>query len=429
VSPILKIEKIVYPGRRMALDQGKVVFTDGGLPGETVEIEVLKDRASYAEGRTLRIAEASPDRVEPRCGHFPACSPYQELAYEAQLAVKKAQVEEILSRELKIEPPAVRITPSPEIWGYRNRILLRTLWDKSGVRLAYHQPGEENAFVTVDKCHLVPDRTNALLEGIREALGRERWEAVSGVEVRDSRSRGRSLVVFHLESGSRTEEMAARFDPLHEQFPMSGMVGLVRDGRTVREERLGGATRIEEKVRDISYRIGPRSFFQVNVGILGDVFDDMAGEVRRTAPDAVVADLYCGLGTFGLHLAREAREVFGVEPDPANLRYLKKNMSLNKVGNFAVCEGTSEEWLPWLLDNREVGAVILDPPRRGVDQGLLADLAEASVPLVLYLSCNPTTLARDLKTLRAGYRIGRIQVYDFFPHTPHIETLAVLYSS
>ena len=428
MSPILKVEKIVYPGRRMALDQGKVVFTDAGLPGETVEVEVVRDRASYAEARTLRVVEPSADRVEPRCGHFEACSPYQDMAYEAQLTIKKGQVEEILRRELKAEPPKLRVVPSPEIWGYRNRIHLRALWDESGVGLAYHRPGEENAFVAVDRCHLVPDRTNALLEAIREAVGGERFEEVSGVEVRDSRSRERSLAVLHLESGSRVREIAARLDALHERHPMSGMVGLVREGRTVREERLGGAARLEEKVRGIAYKVGARSFFQVNVSILGTVFDDMAAEVRESAPDGVLADLYCGLGTFGLYLAREAREVFGVEADPANLRDLKKNMSLNKIGNFAVCEGRSEEWLPWLLENREVGAVVLDPPRRGVDQRLLAELVEAGLPLVLYLSCNPTTLARDLKLLRTAYRIDGLRLYDFFPHTPHIETLAVLHS-
>jgi 23S rRNA (uracil1939-C5)-methyltransferase len=424
VSPRLKVEKIVYPGRSLALDQGKVVFTDRGLPGETVDVDILKDRKTFAEARTVAVVERSPARVEPRCGHYLACSPYQDMSYEAQLVVKKAQVEEILGRELKMKPDGLAVTPSPEIWGYRNRIRLRILWEDGRARAFYHEPGEETAFLPVDRCYLVADRVNDLLAELVAFLGREGWEAVSGLEIRDSRTRQRSLVVFHVETASRIEEMASKLADLHHRFPLSGIVALVRDGNHEHEEVLGGVPRLEESVRGLTYRIGARSFFQVNVGILEKVFDDMEAAFPDGA-DAAIADLYCGIGTFGIFLAGRAREVFGVEPEPANIRYLKKNIELNKAGNFAVCEGTSEEWLPELLE-RDIGAVILDPPRKGADAGMLADLAASEVPLVLYLSCNPTTLARDLKVLLPAYEARALKVYDFFPHTPHIETLAVL---
>jgi len=424
VSPILKINKIVYPGRRLALDQGKVVFTDRGLPGETVEVEIVRDRKTFAEGRTKSILERSASRVEPRCGHFLACSPYQDIDYETQLSVKKAQVEEIVNRELKLKLERLTVTPSPEIWGYRNRIRLRILREDGQARAFYHEPGEETAFLPVDRCYLVSDRTNDLVTELLGFINREEWEAVSGLEVRESRSRGRLLAVIHLESASRIEEMAGKMAGLHDRFPLSGIVGLVREGQRIREETLGGVARLEEEIRGTRYRIGARSFFQVNVGILEKVLDDLK-ETLRDFSGAGIADLYCGLGTFGLFLAGDAREVFGVEPDPANMPFLRKNMSLNRAGNFTVCEGTSEEWLPSLLE-RDIGVVILDPPRKGVDTGMLRELAASGVPLVLYLSCNPTTLARDLKTLLTAYEISGLKIYDFFPHTPHIETLAVL---
>jgi 23S rRNA (uracil1939-C5)-methyltransferase len=424
VSQILKVEKIVYPGRRLALDQGKVVFTDRGLPGETVEVDILKDRKTFAEARTVRIVTGSPARVEPRCGHFLACSPYQDMDYATQLAVKKAQVEEIVGRELRFKPDGLPVTRSPEVWGYRNRIRLRVLWQDGTARLYYHEPGEETAFLPVDRCFLVSERINDLLVELVAFLGRERWEAVSGLEIRDSRSRSRSLVIFHLESAARVEEMAGKLTGLHHRFPLCGIVALVKDGNRVREETLGGVARLEENVRGKVYRIGARSFFQVNVSILGQVFDDMEEAVREFQEPAIV-DLYTGLGTFGIFLAGRAREVFGVEPEPPNIRCLKKNIELNKAGNFAVCEGTSEQWLPSLLE-REVGVVILDPPRKGAGPGVLAGLAASEVPLILYLSCNPMTLARDLKILLPAYEIKGLKVYDFFPHTPHIETLAVL---
>ena len=126
-----------------------------------------------------------------------------------------------------------------------------------------------------------------------------------------------------------------------------------------------------------------------------------------------------------MSLAKRAREVFGVEPEAGNIAFLKKNLTLNGIGNFAVCEGTAEEWLPEILE-RGPGVVILDPPRRGVDPEIVARLVDDPVPRLLYLSCNPTTLARDLKGLLEAYDIANVRVYDFFPHTPHIETLVVL---
>jgi 23S rRNA (uracil1939-C5)-methyltransferase len=126
-----------------------------------------------------------------------------------------------------------------------------------------------------------------------------------------------------------------------------------------------------------------------------------------------------------MFLAKRAREVFGVEPYADNIAYLKKNLALSGIGNFAVCEGTAEEWLPEILE-REPAVVVIDPPRRGVDPAIVRGLVEEPVPRLLYLSCNPTTLARDLKGLLGAYDIADVRVYDFFPHTPHIETLAVL---
>lgn len=424
MSPILKVEKLVYPGRSLALDDGKVVFTDRGLPGETVEVEVLRDRKTFAEARTLRVVVPSPARVEPRCAHYLACSPYQEMAYEAQLAAKKAQVEEIVGRELKLKLDRLEVVPSPEVWGYRNRIRLRILWQDGKARAFYHEPGEETAFLPVDRCYLVSDAVNDLLAELVAFLGREGFEAVSGLEVRESRARSRSLVVFHLESAARLEEMAGKLAGLHHRFPLSGIVALVKEGPAVREETLGGVARLEEAAGGKAFRVGARSFFQANVAILGGVVEEMKEAVAEV-PESGLVDLYTGVGTFGIILAAGAREVFGVESEPGNIRFLKKNIELNKAGNFAVCEGTSERWLPSLLE-RDIGAVILDPPRRGADQGLLAELAASEVPLVLYLSCNPTTLARDLKALLAAYELRSLRVYDFFPHTPHIESLAVL---
>jgi 23S rRNA (uracil1939-C5)-methyltransferase len=421
---VIRIEKIVYPGRRLGLLAGKVVFTDLGLPGETVEVEILKDRPSYAEARTLHIIEPSPDRVVPRCAHYLACSPYQDMVYAAEVEIKKKQIEEILSRELRQPFREIAFAPSPEVWGYRNKIGLRVLREDGRARFVYHERGERASFLTVDRCELVPDRTNDLLAALLAAINETPLATVDGLEVRTSRASGEALVLVDLAAETEREAAAAAFGALRKEFRLAGAVAAIFDGKRTRDEKLFGRDFIEERIGGLVFRVGARSFFQTNVAILERVFRDVADAAGPVA-DAVVADLYCGLGTFGLALARQAREVFGVEPEAGNIAFLKKNLTLNGIGNFAVCEGTAEDWLPEILD-REPAVVILDPPRRGVHPEIVRRLAEDPVPRLLYLSCNPTTLARDLKGLVPAYRIASVQAYDFFPHTPHIETLAVL---
>ncbi len=421
---ILKIVKVVYPGKSMGLDEGKVVFTDAGLPGETVEVEIVKDRKSYAEASTSRIVEPASGRVEPRCGHFAACSPYQVVDYGLQLEIKRSQVKEILTRELKKEFEIPAVVPSPDVWGYRNRIRLAVVRKDGEAFFAYREPGEERSFLPVDACHLASDRANAVLAGLSGLIGREDFAALEEVEIRESRSRGKLLLLLHLGSDERKDEIRTALDGFHMRHPLSGIVALVREAEAVREVPLGGVRRLEEILGGTVYHVGTRSFFQINIGILETVLADMRRAVEPFR-DAPLADFYCGVGTFGLFLAREVREVFGVEAAPENLAWLKKNVSLNKAGNFTVCEGTAEEWLPWAVE-RGVGAVIVDPPRRGLDPRMTASLAGNPIPRLIYLSCNPTTLARDLKVLLESYELGDLKIYDFFPHTPHIETLAVL---
>jgi 23S rRNA (uracil1939-C5)-methyltransferase len=421
---LLAIQKIVYPGRRLGLSEGKVVFTDRGLPGETVEVEVFKDRKSYLEARTVRVVEPSAKRVEPRCGHFLACSPYQDMDYGLELEVKKAQVAEIMSRELKRPVEPADVVPSPEVWGYRNRIRLRVLREDGPARFVYNEPGEQASFVAVDRCHLVPDKVNDILAKTLEVIDGGPFASVSGVEVRTSRATGRSLVVVDLEGGAEKERFGEALAGLKKELGLAGAVASVSDGKRRRDERLFGLDHLEERAGGLTFRVGARSFFQTNVGILERVFEDVAAAAGERA-ETVVADLYCGLGTFGILLAKGAREVFGVEPAAENVAFLKKNLALNRVGNLAVCEGTAEEWLDEVLD-REPGVVMLDPPRKGVDPRVVAGLVEDPAPVLIYLSCNPTTLARDLKGLLGAYELASLRVYDFFPHTPHIETLAVL---
>lgn len=418
------IKKIVYPGRSLADKDGKVVFTDEGLPGEVVEVEPVGEKASYIEARTVGIIEPSARRVEPRCGHFKACSPWQNMEYALQLEIKGAQIREIFSRELKIELDRLEVVPSPKVWGYRNRAKFHILRQDNGPFAAYHKPGSEAAFVRMERCELVPDEMNRLLGAVIGGIGKSDLRGVTDVEIRRSTAEDRMLISLSVGSGADLEAVREAFGGLRNEFSLAGIVGLINDRNKTSEVPLLGKSFIEETVAGTRFRIGAQSFFQVNVEQLAAV----AGEMRHVAAAAGeprIADLYCGIGTFGVLLAPGAKEVFGVESEDANIRFLKKNLTQNGVGNYAVCEGSSEEWIGEILD-RSIDLVILDPPRKGMEPGLARALAEDPVQTLIYLSCNPATLARDLKTLLGAYELAEVKVFDFFPHTPHIETLILL---
>ncbi len=420
----VRIKKIVYPGKSLAELEGKVVFTDAGLPGEIVEVEPVRERSSFIEARTVAVVEPSPRRVEPRCGHYKACSPWQDMEYSLQLEIKGGQVREIFARELKIELAGPEVVPSPKIWGYRNRGRFHVLRDGGEARAAYHEPGEEHEFVPTGACFLLPDEMNALCADALDTINAFEIGAIRDVEIRRSSSDGRMLVAFEFGPGANVPEIRKTFGGLRDRFPVAGVVGLIRDKARLRELPLLGKPFIYESAAGASFRIGPRSFFQVNSEMLLEALGEMR-RVAETAGEPRIADLYCGVGTFGILLAHGAKEVFGVESDPENLRFLRKNLFANGIGNYAVCEGTSEEWIGELLD-RDVDLVIVDPPRRGLEPSLVRALAERPAPAIVYLSCNPATLARDLKGLGKAYAPETVKVLDFFPHTPHIETLVVL---
>ena len=419
-----RIEKVVYPGRRLGFLEGKAVFTDLGLPAELVEAEVIRERPSFIEARTRAVLEPSPRRRAPRCGHFAACSPFQEMDDELQLEIKAGQIREILARELRLALEGPAVTPSPVVWGYRNRVRLAVRRISGEFRLAYRVAGFQDEYVPVDRCHLVSDAMNDALDAGRGLVASEDLREAEEIEARESRSPGGILLIFHLNNAAGLDRLAKLAGGLRESAVLTGVVASVPRGRGRRELGLAGASELEERVGETVFRFGPSSFFQVNTRQLEAVAAFMRASLAGLQAPAI-ADLYCGVGTFGLLLAGMAKEVVGIESDPANIAFLKTNIALNQAGSFAVGQGRSEEWAGRVLD-RGIDALVLDPPRKGVDGRILTALVKRPVARVIYLSCNPATLARDLKTLLGVYRLADIRVFDFFPQTPHIETCVVL---
>lgn len=420
----VRIDRIVYPGRSLADHQGKVVFTDEGLPGELVEVKVTKERPNYIEARTVLVEEASPRRRPARCDHYRTCSPYQVIDYPLQVELKTFQVEDLLGRRLGVEPGFPAVKPSPEVWGYRNKARFHLIGHAGHLEPAYHVPESTRSYVPVGTCHLISERMNGLLASALELLNAARVTAVKEVEVKETADGGEMLLILSGAKYSRTALPAALGPKLKKRFPLSGLIWLTETGERVSEVILQGRDFIEEKAGGLTYRVGARSFFQVNRFLL----EDTLGLIRSAAAEAGarrIADLYCGLGTFGLALAAGAEEVWGVESDPGNIAFLEQNVRLNKADNFRLGRGTTEDWAGRILAGKP-DLVIVDPPRKGLGPRVVGPILKSPPPRIFYLSCDPATLARDLKSLLTRYTLERLWLLDFFPHTPHIETLSLL---
>jgi len=363
----LAIEKIVYPGKSLGHIKEKVVFCNEGLPKEIVDIKILNEKKNFIEAQTVSILEKSPFRIEPKCDHYKACSCYQYIDYRAQIEIKEKQIKEMLKRGLGIELNKTLVMPSPVIWGYRNNARMQIVWENKTPHLAYHKPGSSDEFVKVKKCFLLSENVN--------------------------------------------NELKKRLDDLKDKKLYD------TNEITVRENSC-------ENIGNKKLFFGQGSFFQVNIAMLKELVDDLKINLELSGKETL-ADIYCGVGTFGIILSDSVKKVLAVESSVNNISFLKQNIAENNKGNFSVYEGAGEYLIDSIL-SQNPDVIILDPPRKGLDAKITKALNEKHSGLIIYISCDPATLARDLKILLGRYKIGFIKCYDFFPHTPHIETMCVL---
>ncbi|MBP6909562.1 MAG: 23S rRNA (uracil(1939)-C(5))-methyltransferase RlmD [Candidatus Saccharicenans sp.] len=425
----VRIEKIVYPGRSLGLYQGQVVFTDEGLPGELIRAEIVTGRKNFLEAKTVEIIEPAPHRIEPRCSHYRACSPYQIMTYELETKVKSGQLAEILSRFKIPYPPAggklPDLVPSPQIYGYRNKIKLAVVWDTPQPFLAYHEPGSQTDLLPVENCALVSSEANSLLSEFKELIQAFRLPAITQVEIRQSFSSGALLAILYSENKQGLTEAASRWLPRLKAHPgLTGVAGLLNHHSRIRPVSIYGQLDLEERLEKVNLHYGPECFFQVNPPQLLKVAGELKTWLKEGKP-ARLLDLYAGVGTFGLLLSDLASEVLAVESDDENIFYLKENLKLNQADKIRLAAGRVEKRLKEIVSFRPDTALV-DPPRQGLEPELIATLKKIPVRSIFYLSCNPATLARDLNRLRPEFEPQTIRAFDFFPRTPHLEVLSRL---
>ncbi len=439
----LHVDSLAFGGNGVARLNGFVVFVRRGLPGDTVRARVTKVKRSHAEALATEILRPGPQRVDAPCAHYPACGGcrFQDLAYEAQVAAKEAQVGDALRRIGGIaEPPLEPIIPAEEVFHYRNKLEYSFTQLAEGPTLGFHKAGRWDEVLEIERCWLTTDLGNAIRNTVREWAREERLPGYDQAEhtgylrhliVREGRNTGQALVQLVTAKGERFDtghfvDVLRRFTEVRsihwaENDTLSEVTNLPT-------RLLWGEDAIEEELCGLRFRVRPNAFLQTNTGMAERVYG-LAREFAGLTGAETVYDLYCGIGTIGLVLAADALTVWGVEVSEESVACALENADLNGVTNAAFYAGNVGQSLEELHERAgDPDVVVVDPPRAGLAGKALRRLGAIAAPRIVYVSCNPTTLASDVKQLGAdwGYELRRAQPVDMFPHTPHVETVALL---
>ena len=406
----LRIEKPLYGGAGLARAEGKAIFVEGALPGETVEAAVRRDKGSFAEAELVRVLGASPDRVEPGCAYYGECGgcQYQHAAYPAQLGMKRAVLEETLGRAGLRDLPAVAVHAG-EPWGYRNRVRLHV--DAATGRLGYRRRGS-HALLPVNACPIAMPALQALFPVVEAAMRSQ--EASGWCDQIELFTNGAEVLLTAI---ARAEPPGvAVFERFCDAMPgLAGalLVANAQDRERARWEREALFYRVGEE----EYRISASSFFQAN-RFLVEALVHLATEEAR---GRLAWDLFAGVGLFSRVLARRCERVVAVEGAPSSCADLRKNLQAGRV-----VEGDVLGFLR-RAGREKPDFVVLDPPRAGLGKDGARELSRFGTPHVTYVSCDPATLARDLRIfVDSGYGITALDLVDMFPQTFHLEVVAKL---
>jgi 23S rRNA (uracil1939-C5)-methyltransferase len=443
----LDVESLAYGGNGVARVDGYVVFVRRGLPGDRVRARVTKVKRGYAEALATDVVRAGPNRVDAPCAHFPACGGcrFQDLAYEMQLEQKHAQVRDALQRLGGIaEPPLQPIVPcEPEIFHYRNKLEYSFTQTPEGPALGFHRAGRWDEVLDIEKCWLTTDLGNDVRTAVRDWAREEGLAAYSQADgsgylrhlvVREGRNTGQALVQLVTAPGERFEP--GYFVDVVRRFPqVKSIHWSVNDTpaevTNLPTKLLWGEEWIEEEMGGLRFRVRPNAFLQTNTTMAEKLYA-LAGDAAALTGDETVWDLYCGIGTIGLTLAGSALTVWGIEVSEESVACALENAEVNGIANAAFFAGNVGQVLEELLERSgPPGVVVVDPPRAGLAGKALRHLGRLGAPRLVYVSCNPTTLAGDVKALRGeyGYELTTVTPVDMFPHTPHVEAVALLQRS
>ena len=433
MSIIVRIDRMAYGADAIGrLPEGKTVFVEGGVPGDVAEVDVIEDKGSFARARIAKIVEPSPDRIAPESAIDLMCgtAPWQCMRYEAQLAAKRENIVGALVHTARIDAERAgelvrECAASKRTWGYRNKLEIAVGTDAEGrFELGFHREGSSELVAAASSrlAHKQIEKAPKALRGaIRYAQGNQDL-GIHRIGVRHSLVTGELEVALWTRPGSFPRALFAK--TLSTAVKATSVVRVLADPGKARKikgvEVLDGRGYWREKGGDVLYSTQAPSFFQVNTAQAGKLVEFVL-EGLGDLDGAYVADLYAGGGTFSVPLALAGADVVAVESAKSSVRDLRYNSDANGV-DIDVVGGDAARELAMLED---LDALVVDPPRAGLANGVVDDIARTGAATVAYVSCDPATWARDVARFeQAGYRLRSVQPVDMFPQTYHVEVIS-----
>ncbi len=452
----IRIEEMVAEGKCLARHDNMVVFVGGVAPGDVVDLRITKKKKSFMEAVPVHFREYSELRVQPFCEHFGICGgcKWQHIGYDTQLYYKEKQVRDNLERIGKVSLPEFDpILGSEKDKFYRNKLeftfssfgWLTNEQIKSGLdydrnALGFHMPGRFDKILDIQHCYLQPDPSNAIRLAVRDytrAKGLEYYDAVKqtgflrNLIVRTANTG--DLMVILLVKHNDEEAIFGILDDLYAKFPEITSLQYVVNTKmndTFHDQEVicyKGQPYIYEQMEDIRFQVGPKSFYQTNADQAYELYR-LTREFAGLTGNELVYDLYTGAGTIANFVARQAKEVIGIEYVPSAIEDAKINSELNNITNTTFYAGDMKDILSdeLIAKHGRPEVIITDPPRAGMHPDVIEKLIQVHADRIVYVSCNPATQARDLELLSEKYDVARVQPVDMFPQTHHVENIVLL---
>ncbi len=403
----LIIDRLDHQGRGIGYINKKICFVEDALPGEEVEINIVKENSKIYEATVKKYIKKSDKRVTPECPYYDVCGGCNllHLGYNDQLAYKQEKVENILSKYGNIDPSLIgKIVPSPEQFNYRNKVSLKVK------NIAGFYKNKTNDIVKIDECLLASKPINKLIKKINE-FGK--LEHISDIVIK-AMSDEEVMLIIYTDSCKDVDTFAEYMSDFVKNIIIFG-----NNKQVSSTNKSNIIARLGKK----QYIVNPLSFFQINLAQTLNIYNKINEYVIKSKSNNLL-DLYCGTGSIGIFVSDNCESLTGVEIIKEAIENAKENAKLNGVKNSSFYVGDTKLVLDKINSNFDT--VIVDPPRAGLDKKVVDDIIKISPSTLVYLSCDPMTLARDLKLLSEKYEIVEVTPYDMFPNTYHVETLVLL---
>ena len=394
------IDRLDHQGRGITYIDNKIVFVENALPGEEVEVEIVKEDKKYSEAKVVNYIKESTKRIKPICPYYEECGGCHllHLSYEDQLIYKEDKVKNIMKKYASIEEDKIKkIIPSPKQYNYRNKVTL-----KSNKNLGYYKK-RSNDLVNIDYCYLVNDNINSVIKKL-DNIDRE----INEVIIRNIKDNDISLTLSlqkELNNYDKYKKIVDKVSLLYKNNIINTNIN----------------SNIFARLDNKEYIVSPTAFFQVNTEQTVNLYNKIKDYVKEMKKPNVL-DLYCGTGTIGIYISDYANKVVGVEINSKAIKDAKENAKLNNVNNIEFYSGDTKDIL--LKNKFTVDLIIVDPPRQGLDEKVIEELKKLNPKKIIYVSCDPITLARDIKRLDT-YNVIEITPVDMFPNTYHVENIVL----